>query len=135
MSSPLGPAFSPITPSGDRPATPGTVSPNQTKPAKTTRPRSATPPSRSESPKSDGEEDAEWFPEPCPEPQRLLSDASSIATQHSLMVRLTRKLKKRTLACLHSTLFNLHSVSLYFLVEFLYIKLTQINLFDRLLQK
>ncbi|KAF6216463.1 hypothetical protein GE061_000805 [Apolygus lucorum] len=100
MSSPLGPAFSPITPSGDRPATPGTVSPNQTKPAKTTRPRSATPPSRSKSPKSNGEEDAEWFPEPCPEPQRLLSDTSSIATRHSLMVRLTRKIKKRTLACL-----------------------------------
>ncbi|KAF6206919.1 hypothetical protein GE061_018155 [Apolygus lucorum] len=100
MSSPPGPAFSPITPSGDRPATPGTVSPSPTKPSKTARPQSATPPSRSESPKSNGEEDAEWFPEPCPEPQRLLSDTSSMVTRHSLMVRLTRKIKKRTLACL-----------------------------------
>ncbi|KAF6205845.1 hypothetical protein GE061_020019 [Apolygus lucorum] len=100
MSSPLGPAFSPVTPSGDQPATPGTVSPSPTKPSKTARPRSATPPSRSESPKSNGEEDAEWFPEPCPEPQRLLSDTSSMVTRHSLMVCLTRKIKKRTLACL-----------------------------------
>ncbi|KAF6212470.1 hypothetical protein GE061_012993 [Apolygus lucorum] len=71
MSSPLGPAFSPLTPSDDRPATPGAVSPSPARPTKTTRPRSATPPSRSESPKSNGEEDAEWFPEPCPEPRRL----------------------------------------------------------------
>ncbi|KAF6210511.1 hypothetical protein GE061_013617 [Apolygus lucorum] len=97
MSSPLGPAFSPITPSGDRPATPGTVSPSPTKPSKTTRPRSATPPSRSESPKSNGEEDAEWFPEPCPEPQRrqcmLLLTAKDVALQMESK-RLRRKLKK-----------------------------------------
>ncbi|KAF6198448.1 hypothetical protein GE061_008196 [Apolygus lucorum] len=98
--SPSRPEFSPMTPSRQRSSPPSPSSPAQTGSKRATRTLSVTPPNRSRSNTPDRIESPEWFPAARPEPQLLLRDIGAATARPSLLIRLTRKSKKRTLACL-----------------------------------